>query len=117
MTKTELPPLPLLPFAVFDEFGKGADDRVQDYGRECARTVLAPLEAELERVRMDAARLDWMSTHEARIGWNREGEACRVWVQADEEDDHPTPVCGWERFFNSHREAIDAAMNTKGESA
>lgn len=25
----------LLPFAVFDEFGKSADDRVQDYGRQC----------------------------------------------------------------------------------
>jgi hypothetical protein len=25
--------LPPLPFAVFDEFGKGADDRVQDYAR------------------------------------------------------------------------------------
>lgn len=26
---------PLLHFAVFDEFGKGADDRVWDYGRRC----------------------------------------------------------------------------------
>lgn len=26
---------PLLQFAVFDEFGKGADDRVQDYGQRC----------------------------------------------------------------------------------
>lgn len=30
-----LPELPLLQFAVFDEFGKGADDRVQDYGQKC----------------------------------------------------------------------------------
>lgn len=33
---TDLPPLPRLPtlqFAVFDEFGAGADDRVQDYAR------------------------------------------------------------------------------------
>lgn len=29
----ELPPR--LSFAVFDEFGKGADDRVQDYGQRC----------------------------------------------------------------------------------
>jgi hypothetical protein len=33
--------LPLLQFAVFDEFGKPADDRVQDYGRACARAAIA----------------------------------------------------------------------------
>ena len=32
MSNTKFQPLPIpLPFAVFDEFGKGADDRVQDY--------------------------------------------------------------------------------------
>jgi len=29
------PELPHLPFAVFDEFGKSADDRVNDYGFHC----------------------------------------------------------------------------------
>ncbi len=32
--------LPTLPFAVFDEFGKGADDRVQDYARNAVRAAL-----------------------------------------------------------------------------
>ena len=32
MSNTKFQPLPIpLPFAVFDEFGKGADDRVQNY--------------------------------------------------------------------------------------
>ena len=32
MSNTKFQPLPIpLPFAVFDEFGKGADDRMQDY--------------------------------------------------------------------------------------
>ena len=32
VSNTKFQPLPIpLPFAVFDEFGKGADDRVQDY--------------------------------------------------------------------------------------
>lgn len=34
--------LPLLPFAVFDEFGKPADDRVQDYGKQCAEAAINP---------------------------------------------------------------------------
>lgn len=33
--------LPPLPFAVFDEFGRGADDRVQDYGKACAAAAVA----------------------------------------------------------------------------
>jgi hypothetical protein len=33
--------LPPLPFAVFDEFGKGADDRVQDYARAYAEAAIA----------------------------------------------------------------------------
>lgn len=32
--------LPCLPFAVFDEFGVGADDRVADYGRACATAAM-----------------------------------------------------------------------------
>lgn len=34
-TETRGLKLPSLPFAVFDEFGVGADDRVTDYGRAC----------------------------------------------------------------------------------
>ena len=33
--------LPSVPFAVFDEFGVGADDRIMDYGRACAEAALA----------------------------------------------------------------------------
>lgn len=33
--------LPDVPFAVFDEFGVGADDRIMDYGRACAEAALA----------------------------------------------------------------------------
>lgn len=34
------PTLPKLPFAVFDEFGNGADDRVMEYGEQCARAAV-----------------------------------------------------------------------------
>jgi hypothetical protein len=60
---------------------------------------------------LDAKRLDWMSSREAWIGWNREGDMCRVWRRGEDEDDfRPEPVCGWSTFFDDHRAAIDAAM-------
>ena len=39
--------LPCLPFAVFDEFGVGADDRVADYGRACAAAAMQATSAEV----------------------------------------------------------------------
>jgi hypothetical protein len=60
--------------------------------------------------RTDAERLDWMSQHEACIGWNREGDMCSVWVRGDDEcGARLVPVCG-NRHFDNHRAAIDAAM-------
>jgi Protein of unknown function (DUF551) len=38
---------PALPFAVFDEFGAGADDRVQDYADACVAAATEALRAEL----------------------------------------------------------------------
>lgn len=40
--------LPCLSFAVFDEFGVGADDRVADYGRACATAAMQPTSAEVK---------------------------------------------------------------------
>jgi hypothetical protein len=61
--------------------------------------------------RTDAERLDWMSEHEARVCWNREGDLCSVWVRTDDEDDMRfEPVCGWAAKFDNHRAAIDAAI-------
>lgn len=68
--------------------------------------------AEIARLSKDAERLDWMSSREARIGWNREGDMCWVWLRDDDE------ACGWStdwsRSFDSHRDAIDAAMKARG---
>jgi hypothetical protein len=50
---TELPKLPSLEFAVFDEFGDGADDRVRDYARAYAAAAVAA-ERELQRERVHA---------------------------------------------------------------
>lgn len=35
-----------------------------------------------------------MTTNEAHIGWNREGDMCRVWVVQDEEQG-AEPLTGW----------------------
>lgn len=65
----------------------------------------ARLRAEVEALRADAERLDWMSQNQARLRWNREGDMCRVWMATDEGDFEPVSS---ERFDNP-RAAIDAA--------
>ncbi|QGZ42682.1 hypothetical protein IP92_04903 [Pseudoduganella flava] len=60
----------------------------------------------------DAARLDFMSQHEAWIAWCRDGEACRVFVF--DEVGNTRPFLGWGAkgaWQLTAREAIDAAMS------
>lgn len=80
-------------------------------GYQQAATPQAPTADEIERLQADATRLDWMSAYEARIGWNREGDMCRVWVREDDTGDF-VPVSGWKIAFEDPRSAIDAAMFT-----
>jgi hypothetical protein len=57
-----LPRVPPLPFAVFDEHGRGADDRVQDYAAAlvaAAHTQRQPLSAEQISDAVRDADLDW----------------------------------------------------------
>lgn len=87
----------------------------QDAGSDFAALIriVDAQAAEIERLQVDAKRIDWMSTYEARIGWNREGDMCRVWVREDEDDTgNFVPVCGWKIAFEDPRSAIDAAMRT-----
>jgi hypothetical protein len=42
-------PLPP-PFAVFDEFGKACDDRIQDYARQCCLSARGELEQALREL-------------------------------------------------------------------
>lgn len=57
----------------------------------------------------DAARLDFMSSHEAWIVWGKDGEVCRVFHRNDNGDSEP--IMGWKcPWFDTAREAIDAAI-------
>jgi len=56
----------------------------------------------------DEYRLGYLMETETYIGWNRDGEACRIFSYQDE--DGWLPVCGWDEFFYSGKDAIDAAM-------
>lgn len=56
----------------------------------------------------DEYRLGYLMESGNYVGWDREGESCRVFSCEDE--DGSTPVCGWEAWFNSAKDAIDAAM-------
>lgn len=56
----------------------------------------------------DEYRLGYLMESETYVGWNREGEACRVFEYTGE--DAWLPVCGWEISFSSGKDAIDAAI-------
>ena len=75
---------------------------------EAENTARVAAEQFVKGLKADADRLDWMSRNEARIGWNCEGDMCRVWVQG--EDGDFVPPCGWRVAFEDHRTAIDAAI-------
>lgn len=82
------------------------------YGEKRATVLeyVAALRKRAEEAEADSARLHWMSTNGAWVAWNREGDMCRVFVRSDDADDFsPTPVCGWDKFFDTARAAIDAA--------
>jgi hypothetical protein len=59
----------------------------------------------------DTQRLDFLMTYQAWVAWNREGDACRVFVE-DEEGGGKAPIVGWgaDKWSATGREAIDAAM-------
>lgn len=84
-------------------------------GIDCRDETIRLQDAEIERLRdenaglrKDAERLDWMSSCEAWIGWTRDNELCRAFRR--DEDGDVYPVCGWDKFFDTARDAIDAAM-------
>lgn len=70
----------------------------------------AKLEQSEARVRELEERALFMYSRGYYIGWNREGDACRVFGRADEESGFE-PVLGWKSWFNTAEEAINAAMN------
>jgi hypothetical protein len=83
--------------------------RADDCGR-LARKVLDIREAlkaqatEIERLRADAERLEWLQFRGARVCWGNDDEVCSVrWTDRSGEE-YETRLCyDW-------REAIDAAM-------
>jgi hypothetical protein len=58
---------------------------------------------------INALRLKYMSDHEVRIAWNREGDLCHV-LKRYHGDDKWYPVCGLGIMYDSHTEAVDAAI-------
>ncbi len=95
----------------------GYVDDSLNFALECwiaSRSAALAKVAELEK---DAGRFEAMIKHEWRLGWNREGDACRVWHFVDGEPGEYEPVCGWPTHFDDPRAAIDAAMQAKEPKA
>lgn len=108
MADMTTPTLPPLPFAVFDEFDKAADDRVQDYGQACAEAARAELVAEVERWRF--AFHCALTSIGAIVEWAPDAfkPSWLVWLKKTK-DEMPD---------GSIEEGIDAAIDSamKGES-
>lgn len=64
----------------------------------------------------DAARLDFMIERQCWIQWtHRDGSILQCQVYDQDEDEEYHILSGDERYFNTPREAIDAAMKRSGE--
>jgi hypothetical protein len=76
--------------------------------------VVLELVRRLRDAEADAKRLDFMAQHSAWIAWSKDHEKCRVFVR--NEDGEHLPIMGWinEAWRHTEREAIDAAIATKG---
>lgn len=57
----------------------------------------------------DTIRLGWMIESGAYVGWNREGEYCRVYVPTYAEEGYQ-PAEGWDVWYEDARIAIDKAI-------
>lgn len=93
-----------------DELEEAAGDYFQfdkHLGYDSA-AELRRLKAENEELRKDAERLNFMASRGYYIGWNREGEYCRVFGIEDEEVGFE-PLSG-SKYFESARAAIDTAI-------
>lgn len=82
--------------------------RNESYWRERALAT-APTMSEAVR---DSQRLDWLIEQRAWVQWHeRDGSIrqCQVWWQDEDENYHT--LSGDHRYFNTPREAIDAAID------
>jgi hypothetical protein len=65
---------------------------------------------------LDTERLDFVIENSAFLVWReRDGSIVQCQLYKGDDDENVWPICGDERYFNSPREAIDAAI-AKGAS-
>lgn len=70
----------------------------------------AKLRAMVEALAVDAERLDWLVAKQAWIQWTvRDGSIRQCQVYDQDEDENYLILSGEDRYFNTPREAIDAA--------
>lgn len=71
----------------------------------------AKLRSMVEALAVDAERLDWLIAKQAWIQWTvRDGSIRQCQVYDQDEDENYLILSGKDRYFNTPREAIDAAM-------
>jgi hypothetical protein len=66
-----------------------------------------------EALAVDAERLDWLIAQQAWIQWTvRDGSIRQCQVYDQDEDENYLILSGADRYFNTPREAIDAAISS-----
>lgn len=92
----------------------GSMDALRIYTQRAIRAAIAgvPL-PQTQSDALDAARLEFLITHEAWIAWSFDGESCRVFHHDD--DGESCPMMGWvpEAWFHDPRVAIDATTASR----
>jgi hypothetical protein len=104
---------------------RNRDARIADLeSKLTAKTELATLyaaslrksEAEVEGLRKDAERLDFMIDERVWIQWTvRDGSIRQCQVYDQDEDENYIVRSGEDRYFNTAREAIDYALASQKE--
>ena len=91
-------------------YGVMTDDERKD--ADAILTFLATQQPEPRDEVTDTERLDWLIAQQAWIQWTmRDGSILQCQVYDQDEDENYHILSGDDRYFNTPREAIDAAMS------
>jgi len=84
--------------------------KAEEFARAIEREVLATQQPEPRDEVTDTERLEWLIDQQAWIQWTvRDGSIRQCQVYDQDEDENYHILSGDDRYFNTPREAIDAA--------
>lgn len=92
----------------------GTSGMHRDDGIFCLYSDMERVVAECERLRADTARLDFMLANDAfTVRCNRDGSILQYQLMTQDEDENYHVLHDEHRFYNTERDAIDAAIKAE----